>query len=263
MTITSKTGRAKILLLGDSLTQLSSDGWGGTLADAYQRRADVINRGMAGYNTEWYLRYADTSDVWKQGKNVKIITIFFGANDASDPLLNPRHHVPLDDFRRNLQTLIALCGHHYPDAKVLILSAPPVVHQQRLDYQKTRYGNKATGQLERTLEGAEKYATAAKAVADTNSIVCIHLWSLMQQSVGWESYFNDGLHFSREGNDFVGSAILEQLKSSYPSLAVTPCPETGQWANSATACPDIKQDGPYHDEIDYQNPQVAFGNDAN
>ena len=26
---------------------------------------------------------------------MKIATIFFGANDASDPELNPRHHVPL------------------------------------------------------------------------------------------------------------------------------------------------------------------------
>lgn len=253
-------GRPKILLLGDSLTQLSWNGWSATLADVYQRRADVVNRGMSGYNTDWYLRYAaaDSSDVWTQGSHVTLITIFFGANDASDPLLNPRHHVPLHKFSQNLNELISLCSRHYPAARIVILSAPPVVHSQRLEYQRTRYGDQATGELERTLEGAERYAKAAMDVAESNSLLGIHLWSLMQQSPGWETFFNDGLHFSKEGNDMVAKCILQHLTKQYPTLAVTPCPLTGQWANSASVSHDLLPDGPYHDEIDHENPHVAF-----
>eukprot|EP00804_Cyclotella_cryptica_P023741 CCRYP_011147-RA/>CCRYP_011147-RA protein AED:0.18 eAED:0.18 QI:126/1/1/1/0/0/2/536/140 len=59
--------RAKIILFGDSITQMSFSssecGWGAFLADRYQRRADVYNRGFSGYNTSWFLKFAATDAV--------------------------------------------------------------------------------------------------------------------------------------------------------------------------------------------------------
>ena len=56
--------RVKIILLGDSITQGSLSatlsGWGTYLADVYQRRADVYNRGFSGYNTDWFANYLET-----------------------------------------------------------------------------------------------------------------------------------------------------------------------------------------------------------
>ena len=48
------------LLFGDSITQHSfmPGGLGQSLADAYQRRLDIVNRGYGGYNTEWGLHVA-------------------------------------------------------------------------------------------------------------------------------------------------------------------------------------------------------------
>lgn len=45
--------RGRIVLFGDSITQqsFSCGGWGARMADAYQRKADVLNRGYSGYNT--------------------------------------------------------------------------------------------------------------------------------------------------------------------------------------------------------------------
>ena len=63
-----------ILLLGDSLTQLAFEGWGARLANVYQRRADVINRGCSGYNTDFYQRQP-----LPPLDNVCLVTIFFGA----------------------------------------------------------------------------------------------------------------------------------------------------------------------------------------
>jgi lysophospholipase L1-like esterase len=252
--------RPKILLLGDSLTQLGWDGWAGQLAHAYQRRADVVNRGMAGYNTKWFLQYADSgADVWDQGSAVKLITIFFGANDSSCIKLNSRHHVPLDDFKSNLEILITKCQETYgKDAPIVLMAAPPVVHEQRLSYQKERYGDKATGDLERTMELSSKYAQAALEVAEKHKLPSVDLWKLMQEEKNWESFFYDGLHFTTEGNKFVADALLEEIKKSYPKLAVIPDPLTKQWANSASVCEDVMQDGPYHDEIDAENPTKAF-----
>lgn len=60
------TERGKIILLGDSITQMSFSatlsGWGSYIADVYQRRCDVYNRGMSGYNTDWFLRYLKSEE---------------------------------------------------------------------------------------------------------------------------------------------------------------------------------------------------------
>ena len=95
--------RPKLLLLGDSLTQTSLNGWGGGLAHRYQRRADVLNRGMSGYNSRWYMQYAQDSGIWQETGNVVLTTIFFGANDASLAKLNPHHHVPVEEYEENLR----------------------------------------------------------------------------------------------------------------------------------------------------------------
>eukprot|EP00548_Thalassiothrix_antarctica_P003873 CAMPEP_0194134068 /NCGR_PEP_ID=MMETSP0152-20130528/4146_1 /TAXON_ID=1049557 /ORGANISM="Thalassiothrix antarctica, Strain L6-D1" /LENGTH=262 /DNA_ID=CAMNT_0038829607 /DNA_START=161 /DNA_END=949 /DNA_ORIENTATION=- len=254
------TTRPKILLLGDSLTQIGWDGWVGELAHVYQRRADVINRGMSGYNTQWYLDYASSSDVWNQGKNdVRLITIFFGANDASHPELNPHHHIPVQEFESNLERLLMLCEEHYgKEVGILFLTAPPVVHKQRLAYQKQRYGDKATGNLERNLTLSESYADATLRVATKHNKPSIHLWKEMQDEKEWESLFTDGLHFSKEGNQFVAKSITKQIAASYPDLSVTPCPITNQYANSGSSCPNLESSGPYHDQINHLDHRKAF-----
>jgi len=96
----TQTKRAKILLFGDSITQQSFSandcGWGACISDRYQRRADVLNRGFSGYNSGWFLKFAATdegkADLFEH-EGVRLVTIFFGANDASDPVLNKRQHV--------------------------------------------------------------------------------------------------------------------------------------------------------------------------
>lgn len=251
--------RAKILLLGDSLTQLSWDGWGGQLAHVYQRRADVVNRGMAGYNTDWFLRYMEKEEDDVFPPHVKLVVIFFGANDASDAELNPRHYVPRPQYKDNLKSLINKCRSKYnQDVSIILVSPPPVQHEQRIEYQKQLYGDKATGKLERTLELSGEYALAAQQLASECNTLFVNLWSDMQKDSNWDRFFYDGLHFSKDGNNFVARAILDTISTQIPALAVTPCPITKQYANSASSCPTLTQSGPFHDEIDYLNPSKAF-----
>lgn len=257
----SQQGHAKILLLGDSLTQLSWNGWAATLAHVYQRRADVINRGMAGYNTDWYLHYIKQHEEDVFVPNVRLCIIFFGANDASCAELNPRHHVPVAQYKQNLKTLVEKCRQHYGnDVAIILMTPPPVQHEQRLEYQKQRYGEKATGQLERNLDLSQRYANAAQEAANelNSNVPCIHLWNDMQQDDDWGRFFYDGLHFSKEGNDFVANALLKVIHQQLPHLQVSPCPITSQYGNSASFCPQLPQSGPFHDEIDHTNPSEAF-----
>eukprot|EP00525_Craspedostauros_australis_P000214 CAMPEP_0198124964 /NCGR_PEP_ID=MMETSP1442-20131203/41441_1 /TAXON_ID= /ORGANISM="Craspedostauros australis, Strain CCMP3328" /LENGTH=284 /DNA_ID=CAMNT_0043784481 /DNA_START=102 /DNA_END=956 /DNA_ORIENTATION=- len=273
---------SKILLLGDSLTQTAMGGWGGGLAHIYQRRADVLNRGMSGYNTRWFLRYANDTGVLGDGvldESVMLVTIFFGANDASLLQHNPHAHVPLEEYKANLETILKLSHASYPNAKILVITPPPVYHPQRLEFQKQRYKEKATGVLERTLENTGLYAAAAKEVlskfqADNKDatiakdVCCLDLYQAMLDAGKSEGngakkedhgkFFYDGLHFSATGHDFVLEQLQATITQRFPGIAVTPCQITKQWNNSGSKC-SVLQQGPYHDVIQHDDWETAFG----
>jgi lysophospholipase L1-like esterase len=251
-------------MLGDSLTQTCFEGWGAGLANTYQRRVDILNRGMSGYNTRWFLQYAQDHGVWNE-PGVVLVTIFFGANDASLAVENPHAHVPLDEYTDNLQTLIQQCQKHYPHAKILMIGPPPVHHEQRLAFQKQRYGEKATGVLERTLGNTGAYAEACQQIANQLDVPLVELYTSMQEAKMdcWGEFFTDGLHFSKEGHDFVENQILRTIEAKLPSLFVTPDPVTGQPNNSGSSSgPLIKSSGPYHDHIDHSSWEKAFGKET-
>lgn len=295
---TSTSPRKKIILLGDSITQLAFDprlnGFGNYLCNYYQRRADILNRGFAGYNTKWVLEYLSTeqgfSDIFdipfvsssttatqeeeKLGNpNVCLVTIFFGANDASDPILNPRHHVSLQEYNSNLKKLIQIVRKTCPESKILLITPPPVHHESRLRYQIERYGDKATGKLERNIELSGSYARECEKVVQElvsgayceDDLACINLWKEFQsmpsnngdENTSWGSMLSDGLHLSKEGNEFVGKLLISTIETRFPSLSVKACPFTKNLGNSGTIC-DIPKMAPWHDEIDHIKPKTAF-----
>ena len=251
----SVSNRQKILLLGDSLTQLSFEGWGSELADVYQRRADVLNRGMSGYNSRWYLRYAEDNGIWSEPGKVALVTIFFGANDAAKKDLEPAVHVPLSEYKTNIEKMVDKVKESYPNANILIMAPPPVHPEQRLAYQKKRYGDKATGILERTSEIAGMYAEACREVAKTKGVPCVDIFTAMRTAEGNANeddigrFFCDGLHFSKTGNTFVYDILANTIRKHFPTMEVRPCPKTGRFNNSASICEGFESSGPYVDVV--------------
>jgi lysophospholipase L1-like esterase len=196
------------------------------------------------------LPYSHTDDEYSK-KRVSLVTIFFGANDASLPNENPHHHVSLERYSHNLKTIIARVSQTYQHSKILLITPPPLDHEQRLRYQIQRYGqDKATGILERTTENTGRYAAACRQVATEMQIPCLDLFTNMMQQSDYGRFFCDGLHFSSQGHKFLGDLLLESIRQHYPELAIVPDPITGQFNNSASqsALPSL---GPYHDEIDH------------
>ncbi|CAE8640805.1 unnamed protein product [Polarella glacialis] len=107
---------------------------------------------------------------------------------------------------------------------------------------------------------AGRYAFAAAAVAEELGMPCVNLWEEMQQARPndkWHSFLSDGLHFSAEGNPFLGELLLKKIANTCPSLAVHPCPITGSFGNSSSVS-EIEQHGPWHDEIDCKDFSAAF-----
>ncbi|KAG7339989.1 lysophospholipase L1-like esterase [Nitzschia inconspicua] len=251
----------KFLLLGDSLTQTSFEGWGATLADRYQRRADILIRGCSGYNTRWYLLYADSHGIFEEqpAERITLVTIFFGANDAALKDLDAKH-VPLTEYQENLKTLVQKAKSAYPKARILLIAPPPVHREQRLIFQKQRYGDKATGIPERTSEHTQLYAKACVQVAQELNLPCLDLFSgMMESSTDFGSYLSDGLHFNQNGHKFVGQELLQAIDQHFPELAVQPDPITGQSNNSGSSCKGLPSSGPYHEEINPEECARAFG----
>jgi isoamyl acetate esterase len=244
---------AKILLLGDSLTQLAFEGWGAQLANVYQRRADVVNRGCSGYTTAFYSRLP-----LPNLSNVCLVTIFFGANDASLEAENPHHYVSVQDYSQNLKDLIAKVNEAYNSPRILLITPPPLDHEQRLVFQKQRYGDLATGVLERTTENTKLYAEACAAVAAETKLPCLDLFEAMMAVPDYGRFLCDGLHFSGAGHDFVATCVLQAIHTHFPDLHITPCATTGQWNNSASTCPALDSLGPYHDLIDHNDIDASF-----
>lgn len=267
-----KTKRAKIILFGDSITQMSFSaadcGWGAWIADRYQRRADVLNRGFSGYNSDWFLKFAATdegkADLFDHD-NVKIVTVFFGANDASDVELNSRHHVPLESYKSNIKEIVTLARNNFgEDINIILIAPPPVCHDGRLRFQQERYKDRATGKLERTLELSGQYARTLMEVAKELNLPFLDVWTKMQDSSSsskpWQENLSDGLHLSAAGNKFVGEALIDLIADLLPELAVTPCAHTGNINSSSRSSISMRRIAPWHDEINHLQPEKSFRN---
>ena len=244
-----------LVLFGDSITQMSfgEGGFGARLSDVFARRLDVINRGFSGYNTRWARHYFDS--VFGAGARHALVIIFFGANDASLQAHNERQHVPLAEFGANLAWMCRELRVRGVCERLVLVTPPPVDHDQRLIFQKARYGDAATGVLERTNESAGMYAAECARVAGELDVPCCNLWKIMQGGEeadgNWSRFLSDGLHFTPEGNRFVGARLLETINTAFPGVAVRPCQATGSYANSGSSCDLIPELLPWHDNIDH------------
>ncbi|KAI0003417.1 GDSL Lipase/Acylhydrolase [Russula compacta] len=214
-----------IVLFGDSLTQMSWDpehgGIGARLADLYARRLDVLNRGFSGYNTDWALPVwrqiiAKTEDVQPHTPHVRLLTIWFGGNDACLPGF--RQHVPLSRFSENLATMVRTIrapesSWYSPETRILLITPPPIhVPSMRADMQPTR-----------TFDVTKAYAEEVKKVGEAEKVPVVDVWTRMWEAAGEDkdavkAFLTDGLHLGKAGYEVVFAALQEAITQHYPEL---------------------------------------------
>ncbi|XP_047059631.1 GDSL esterase/lipase At5g45920-like [Lolium rigidum] len=209
--------RPRLVLFGDSITELSfaAGGWGAALANHFGRQADVVLRGLSGYNTRWALKVLDRAmeGAANESADPAAVTVFFGANDASLPDQQQAHqHVPLDEYQTNLRAICAYFKSKWPAAAIILITPPPIDEPARI---RDMYGdNAASRQPERTNEAAGTYAQACISVAKELDHPVIDIWTQMQQFPDWQtSALCDGLHFTPFGNKILFDEVLKTLAS--------------------------------------------------
>ncbi|CAD6240515.1 unnamed protein product [Miscanthus lutarioriparius] len=200
--------------------------------------ADVVLRGLSGYNTRWALKVLPRA---MEGAAPAAVTVFFGANDASLPNQVQAHqHVPLQEYQSNLRAICAYFKERWPSTAIILITPPPIYEPARI---RDMYGDDdPSRQPERSNEAAGAYAQACIAVATELNHPVIDIWTKMQEFPDWQTdALSDGLHFTPAGNKILFDEVVKTLASIGFSQERLP------------------SDLPLFHEIDPKDPMKAFG----
>lgn len=173
----------------------------------YTRKLDVLNRGFSGYNTDWALpilrQLLPTVEQQKQQAcSISLLTIFFGANDAS--LTFHPQHVPIGRYKSNVKAMVDMVRNpdspfYNPRMRVILITPPPLN-----EVQWSKHTTEQGGKLNRSSESAHRYANCTKDVGKELNIPVADLWSEIMNKSNNEgqdlsNYLLDGLHLNSNG----------------------------------------------------------------
>ncbi|KAG2349588.1 SGNH hydrolase [Suillus weaverae] len=228
-----------IMLVGDSLTQRGWEpgGFALLLAERYVRKLDVINRGLAGYQTDWAIPVCEQifarQHEQHQVPKVDLLTIWYGANDAA-PAPNTRH-VPRDRYKANLCHLIQMVklptsAYYSPETRIILITPPPVNTMQ--------WGKPESP---RVFETTRSYAEAVKEVGEKENVPVADIWTQIfdaagRSEEGCKRYLIDGLHLNSDGYNIVFNAIVDIIERVYPELDTTELQYGVKMQNAFTLC---------------------------
>jgi lysophospholipase L1-like esterase len=213
----------KLLLLGDSHTQSGwSRGtpWASDLSDLLQRKCDVINRGLYGYNTENVrIIMAQILDEFDSECLCGAI-IMLGSNDSSSsvPL-----HVPTQLYEANLSLMVESLRNLGLDAQRIILVSPPKKDDDAwVEYLRVEWPGEVTDQFDRLVP---EYVSAVRKVATETGVQLLDLNHVMEgYGEKYKELLSDGLHLNEQGSHvlfsclkpLVESSIIPQLRTNFP-----------------------------------------------
>lgn len=238
----SRVELPKIVLLGDSLTQVLSaafqnliklsptthrhqrgyevetGAWVSRLSHKYIRKAQVVNLGLSGYNTEWYKNLL-TAILPTQESTVACVVIFFGANDCVLADRNPHQHVPLQQFVANLKTIIRDIRLLFPSARLVVVTPPPVHIEGWAKHRKSQ--GRA---MDRSWSAVRSYRDAVmRAFATTgngdDSLLVMDTWEL---------FLGSTFDFNADSVESANQEIEDPQES--PRSPVSPCKSSEEFA---------------------------------
>jgi lysophospholipase L1-like esterase len=221
-----KAGRAQpvVLLVGDSLTEKglmpSPVGWAVLLQNDCKRSMDVVSRGLAGYNTKWYLKYAMPAihdEISRGSYTPALVLIWLGANDAALQSGSvSQSHVPIHEYEHNLARLVTSFQAVAPRARILLIT-PPYVDDavQRSSAQAHKgpaHSNAVAGQ----------YARVCVDVAAKLKVPVLNLHTLFNSLPEYErsELLVDGLHFNTTGHSLMYRELRDKIEAELPDINV-------------------------------------------
>lgn len=234
--------RPQFVLFGSSIVQFSfsNQGWGAILADIYARKADIILRGYAGWNSRAALEVLNQIFPKDAPVQPSLVIVYFGGNDSMKPHpsgLGP--HVPLNEYIENMKKIALHLKSLSEKTRIIFLSAPPINEAKIRESESLS----VFGDLGSTNEACRKYSEACIKLCDEIGVKVIDLWTSLQKRDDWLTVcFTDGIHLSSEGSKIVLKEILKVLKEAdwEPSLHWNSLPTE---FSETSACFPVAPDG--------------------
>ncbi|ODH49861.1 hypothetical protein GX48_03950 [Paracoccidioides brasiliensis] len=212
----------------------------GTIRLDYARKFDVINRGFNGYTSQQGLEILPGFFPSPQRAKVRLMTIFFGANDAVLPPF--QQHVPLPLYKISLSQILThpLIQNHHPETRLLLLTPPPINEYQLESAAAAETQSApapAPAPVIRKAETTKQYAEACRDVGRELGVPVADIWGAFMKEAGWEEgeplagskrapanvrlgeLLSDGLHFSPEGYRVMYREVMRVIRARYPELA--------------------------------------------
>ncbi|KAG7663871.1 uncharacterized protein J8A68_002620 [[Candida] subhashii] len=246
----------KFIMLGDSITQFSSNQTGPSfglmpaLQNEYIRRLDVLNRGYAGYYSEMgkhLLRKILRAELNSTKDNIKLLTIFFGTNDAFqiNDDLSEIQSIPLERYKQNLSEMIEMALEN--NISPIIIG--PTFHDTERAYKFFHAQGREVNSPAATHKRYYEYSEGAKEVATKYNVAFVDLWNAFRIDGGWSKeqllsgnekagpgrvrdYISDGIHFKPLAYAIAYEEIMKAIRAHYPKLAPEKLPEKlSYWAD--------------------------------
>lgn len=251
----------QFVLFGDSITRQvysqQDDGFnfGSALHDHYGGRIDVINRGHSGYNSAQALKVTSRILPTPSQARVRLLLIFFGANDARIQNLpaGPEQGVALEEYEENLRKII----HHptvqaHQDVKIVLITPPPLDERKTHELDISRYP--ALGdRLLRTSVDTARYAQAVRDLGRSEKLPVLDIWTVMMQRANaspteqplpgslaapvnetLQRLLPDGLHLSGQGYRVLYDELLAVIERDLPELSSEKLPRSlPEWYDKA------------------------------
>ncbi|KAK2361083.1 GDSL esterase/lipase CPRD49 [Trifolium repens] len=209
--------RPQFVLFGSSIVQHSYyEGWGATLSHLYARKADIILRGYASWNSRRALQILDQIFPKDAIEQPSLVIVYFGGNDCIRPHpsgLGP--HVPLEEYIENMRKIAIHIRSLSESTRIIFLTNPPI-NEETIKYNIDEFG-----QPLRTNEICRIYSEACLDLCREMEIKAVDTWSAIQKKDDWKNVcFIDGVHLSNVGSEIVTKEILKILKEAKwePSL---------------------------------------------
>ncbi|KAG6572542.1 GDSL esterase/lipase [Phytophthora cinnamomi] len=200
-------------------------GWVSLLQNEYIRSADVIVRGVSGYNTKWFLKYVMPTiedEIRDRGYTTpSLVTVLLGTNDAV--LVNgsnPEVHVPIFEYKENLIKIVNGFQNITPGAGILLITPPHVDDGARIKYASERNDTKR-GLVDRSNAVTSNYSQACVDAANALGIPVLDLnahFNAMTEPARI-ALLQDGLHFNANGNKIVHELLQSKIETEFPTLS--------------------------------------------
>ncbi|KAH7344332.1 SGNH hydrolase-type esterase domain-containing protein [Pyrenochaeta sp. MPI-SDFR-AT-0127] len=230
----------QFFLFGDSITQDSFDqhrgfGFSAALQAAYIRRLDVVNRGFSGYNSRQGLQVLPAILPSPDQAKVRFLVVFFGANDCSLPDAPNKQHIPLEEYKANLEKIISHPQVVAHNPRIILVAPPPI--NEHLWWPRDQSNGYSS--VSRIASTTKDYSDAACEVGANLGVPVVNLWKAFMEKAGFQleawkvgdpipgslgipqndtliELMYDGLHFNPAAYDIFLQEVMKVISEQWP-----------------------------------------------